>query len=134
MHQMHYRNFTVLIMIMLLTACGKDEFPYSNPYDMNNSNTGLPIVGDGYFTGNYPSYLFNGEIINTGGLPLERYGVCYNFSGNPSLAFNVLDGSGEQSNYTCNLPTLLTGYTYYFKSFAVNAKGVIYGKEISIQP
>jgi hypothetical protein len=127
-------NIIITALVFLFTSCEKEEFERRNPMDIENPETGMPVLADGFFVGTHPYIIYHGEVLNQGGLPLLRYGVCYNLSGNPSVAYYTISGSSDGAEFQCTIPVLLQGYTYYFRSFAENAKGISYGNELALNP
>ena len=131
---MTVRYLKTLIMILVFTSagCKKDELPRINPYDGNGTASTLPGIFTGYFYASGNTVTYHGEVLSDGGLPVEERGVCYNYSGNPSISFfRIKSGSGTGS-YESIIPNLLSGYTFYLRGYAVNARGVSYGEELSV--
>jgi hypothetical protein len=72
-----------------------------------------------------------GNIITDGGAPVNARGVCWNTTGNPTIADNKSsDGSGTGS-YVSLLIGLLPNTTYYLRSYATNSLGTSYGNQIT---
>lgn len=115
---------------LTLMACEKDEMPRKNPNDLNGGFIPIPAtIADGYFGGySQTSTLFEGEVLHEGTSPVYERGVCYNFSGNPSVAYFTQPAGSGLGKYTCYLVGLLPGYTYYARAYAISAVGVVYGE------
>ncbi|MBK7852138.1 MAG: hypothetical protein IPJ66_13695 [Bacteroidetes bacterium] len=104
-----------------------DEFP-----DNSNGHYAFPNVSDGSVSGIYANgAIFDGKVVSDGGSAVTARGICYNYSGNPSLAFYTIQSGGGTGDYRCILEGLLPGYTYYLRAYATNALGTVYGYEIS---
>lgn len=74
-----------------------------------------------------------GNIITDGGAPVTARGVCWNTTGNPTVADNkTSDGSGTGS-YVSLLSGLLPNTTYYVRSYATNSIGTSYGNQITFR-
>lgn len=72
-----------------------------------------------------------GNITSDGGLPVSARGVCWNTSGNPTIADSKSsDGTGLGS-FNSNLTGLTPGTKYYVKAYGTNAAGTGYGTEMS---
>jgi len=72
-----------------------------------------------------------GNIITDGGAPVNARGVCWNTTGNPTVADNKSsDGSGTGS-YVSLMSGLLPSTTYYVRSYATNSLGTSYGNQIT---
>jgi uncharacterized protein (TIGR02145 family) len=75
------------------------------------------------------SAICGGNVTSDGGDVTVR-GVCWNTSGNPTIADNhTLDGTGT-GIFTSNLIGLTINTKYYVKAFATNSEGTSYGNEI----
>jgi uncharacterized protein (TIGR02145 family) len=72
-----------------------------------------------------------GTIGLAGGQTVTARGVCWNTTGNPTIADSItIDGSGTGS-FTSNLTNLNTSTTYYVRAYATNIIGTDYGNELS---
>ena len=79
----------------------------------------------------YNSATVGGNVTNDGGASVTERGICYSTSANPTTAdTKVTNGSGL-GEFTCNLTDLQDGTTYYVRAYAINAKGIAYGEEVS---
>ncbi len=131
-------KLTILIVLLtgLFSACEKEPLIRDNVLDefLDNSNGhyAFPNVSDGAMSGIYANgAIFDGKVVSDGGSAVTARGICYNYSGNPSLAFYSIQSGGGTGNYRCVLDGLLPGYTYYLRAYATNALGTVYGNEIS---
>ena len=72
-----------------------------------------------------------GNIITDGGAPVSARGVCWNTTGNPTVADNkTADGSGTGS-FVSQITGLLPVTTYFVRSYATNTYGTSYGNQIT---
>jgi len=70
-----------------------------------------------------------GEVTADGGATVTALGVCWNTTGNPTIADNLTtDGTGT-GIFTSSLTGLTANTTYYVKAYATNAVGTAYGTE-----
>jgi hypothetical protein len=97
-----------------------------------NGAYGYPVVSDGSLDQIYANGAeFSGSVITDGGTPVVERGVCYNYSGNPSISFYKIRAGTGPGQYTCSFSGLAPGFTYYLRSYAINAKGISYGNVLS---
>ena len=79
----------------------------------------------------YTSAMVGGNVTDDGGVEVIERGVVYSTSQNPTTEDSkVVIGSGL-GEFTCSLTNLQDGTTYYARAYAVNAKGMAYGEEVS---
>lgn len=70
-----------------------------------------------------------GEITSDGGDDILEKGVCWNTSGDPTIADSKTnDGTGAES-FTSNLAGLQKGTVYYVCAYATNSVGTAYGEQ-----
>lgn len=76
------------------------------------------------------SITFRAEVLDAGGLPVERYGACWSTSPNPEVgtADTTVCGSGV-SAFQAVARNLKPNTLYYIRPYAVNEAGVGYGEE-----
>ncbi len=104
----------VVAFIASFGACTKDELPRSNPFDQvginANGSNGLAQIADGTIGQVYANGAeFSGCVYNEGAGNAYERGVCYNYSGNPSISFyRIISGSGA-GDYSCSFSGLLPG-------------------------
>jgi uncharacterized protein (TIGR02145 family) len=92
----------------------------------------LPIVTTNITTNiTINSALSGGEVVNDGGTPVTARGVCWNTTGNPTIAdFYTTDGTGI-GIFVSSITGLSANTTYYVKAYATNSVGTTYGTEVS---
>jgi len=72
-----------------------------------------------------------GIVLNDGGSPVSAYGVCWAITSNPTIADNITtDGAGIGS-FSSSITGLITGTTYFVRSFATTGSGTAYGNELN---
>ncbi|MRS04947.1 hypothetical protein EG832_17290 [bacterium] len=76
------------------------------------------------------SAISGGEITKDGGDEITEKGVCWNISGEPTVADTKTSEGGGAESYTSNLPGLQKGSVYYVRAYATNSVGTAYGEEI----
>ena len=73
-----------------------------------------------------------GNVTTDGGFLVTARGVCYSTSPNPTISSpHTSDGSGTGA-YTSHLTGLTPNTTYYYRAYATNANGTVYGEERSL--
>lgn len=75
------------------------------------------------------SAICGGEVTTDGGFTVTARGVCYSTTPNPTVSGpHTTDGSGTGS-FVSNLTGLAHNTTYYYRAYATNATGTVYGEE-----
>lgn len=92
--------------------------------------SGLPIVTTTAATSiTSNSAVSGGNVTSDGGYTVIQRGVCYSTTPNPTTSGpHTTDGSGTGS-FVSNLTGLTSGTTYYYRAYATNATGTVYGEE-----
>lgn len=98
--------------------------------NLNGQVITLPILGNtaiSTITNN--SAFITSNISNNGGAAITSRGVCWSTTINPTISDNITyDGIGIGS-FTSNPTNLLSGTTYYLRSYAINSAGISYGTQ-----
>lgn len=77
------------------------------------------------------SAVAGGTVNDDGGFVVTARGVCYSTSPNPTVSgLHTTDGNGTGS-FVSHLTSLSPGTTYYYRAYAINANGTVYGEERS---
>src|SRR5690606_11015136 len=65
---------------------------------------------------------------------ITEKGICYASHNNPTINDNrvVSDDEWLTGTYTVSIENLISGATYYYRAYAINARGVGYGDIDSI--
>ena len=75
------------------------------------------------------SAVCGGNVTGDGGYTVIQRGVCYSTTPNPTTGgMHTTDGSGTGS-FVSNLTSLSSNTTYYYRAYATNATGTVYGEE-----
>ncbi len=75
------------------------------------------------------SAVCGGNVTSDGGYTVIQRGVCYSTTPNPAVSGpHTTDGSGTGS-FVSNLTGLTANTTYYYRAYATNATGTVYGVE-----
>ena len=93
----------------------------------------LPTVATTEVTNiTYTSATAGGSVIANGGATIITRGVCYSTEPDPTILDNVATSTyAGLGTFTCSLPDLADGTTYYIRAFATNVKGTAYGEELT---
>jgi uncharacterized protein (TIGR02145 family) len=120
--------FFLSILLFLTNACKKLE--RINPRDGISVVTISTIAATSI--GEYTASS-GGKISSDGGLEIIEKGVCWNTIGNPTVTDNKTNEGNGGGAFTSTLTNLKHGTKYYVRAYATNARGTIYGNEISFQ-
>ena len=74
-----------------------------------------------------------GNITSNGGTDITARGVCWNTSGNPTIADNLTADSSGTGIFSSTITYLLPGTMYYVRAYATNGNGTSYGNELSFE-
>lgn len=124
-------GFMLLISLLQITACGKD--------DTNNSNTGTgatkkpPTVTVTDAAAGITSTSANsgGTITSDGGAPLTASGVCWSTTINPTTASDKTSVGTNVGSFVTAITGLQPNTTYYVRAYATNSEGTTYGPRIN---
>ena len=109
-----------------------DEIRISNSwYTALGINTS-PLVSTtsaGSITNN--SAVCNANVIADGGSVITARGICYDTVSSPTLANLFTIESGTTGAFSSNINNLMAGKTYYYRAYATNINGTVYGNELS---
>ncbi len=72
-----------------------------------------------------------GSIATDNGSAVTRRGVCWNTTGNPTVADITTDDGIGTGSFIGSLTDLSPGTTYYVRAYAINVKGTAYGEQES---
>ena len=83
----------------------------------------------------YNSAIGNGRVTNNGGATILDRGICWSLNQNPIIGntydnFSISDG-GSMGSINILLNSIVSGSTYYVRSYAKNITGLTYGNEVS---
>ncbi|MEN8825458.1 MAG: FISUMP domain-containing protein, partial [Wenyingzhuangia sp.] len=71
-----------------------------------------------------------GDITNDGGASITARGVCWNTTGNPTIADSTTTEGTGTGQYTSTLSGLSPETTYYARAYATNSQGTAYGNQV----
>ena len=75
------------------------------------------------------SAVAGGNVSSDGGYPVLRRGVCFGTSPQPTVTgLHTTDGAGTGS-FVSQLTNLTPGSTYYYRAYATNGVGTVYGEQ-----
>ncbi len=77
----------------------------------------------------------NGNITDLGDPNPTQHGVCWNTTGNPTVADSHKDNGAASTTgvYTADITGLTEGTTYYVKAYATNTEGTVYGAQVAFK-
>ena len=74
------------------------------------------------------------ELLTDGGASIEKLGICYNMSGEPTINDSiVLSSENKIGIFQCAIDHLSGATAYYVRAFATNANGTVYSDQISFR-
>ncbi|MBO4231880.1 MAG: fibrobacter succinogenes major paralogous domain-containing protein [Bacteroidales bacterium] len=68
-----------------------------------------------------------GEVTDDGDATVTTRGICYNTTGNPTIADNILPIGSGTGSFSSTLSGLTASTTYYIRAYATNISGTSYG-------
>ena len=80
----------------------------------------------------YTSAVSGGEVTFDGNLETTR-GVCWSTTQNPTVEDNETENGSGIGSYTSYMTNLRPNTTYYFRAYAKNEVGIVYGEERSFE-
>jgi uncharacterized protein (TIGR02145 family) len=104
---------------------------YGNEQTFTTSPVQIPSVT----TGSVSSVTLNsaqsgGNVTNENGATVSERGVCWNTTGNPTIANQKSSNGTGEGSFTSSLTGLSTGTTYYLRAYATNSAGTGYGTQV----
>ena len=72
-----------------------------------------------------------GNVIDAGGATVSETGVCWNLTGDPTVADNYVKAGSGVGNFSATMTGLTPVTRYYMRAYAVNKVGMAYGDVIS---
>ncbi|HPI11759.1 MAG TPA: right-handed parallel beta-helix repeat-containing protein [Catalimonadaceae bacterium] len=113
-----------LVAMSLMQACKKDEPEPKPELPVLTTTPASAITAETAQSG--------GEITTAGASSIVQKGICWSTYPAPdtSLQTKTTEGSGT-GKFVSQMKGLIGGTTYFVRAYAVNAKGLAYGNEIS---
>ena len=95
-----------------------------------STQSGLPTVTTATVSNvTSTSAVAGGSVSSDGGYPVLRRGVCFGTSPHPTVTgLHTTDGAGTGS-FVSQLTNLTPGSTYYYRAYATNGVGTVYGEQ-----
>lgn len=72
-----------------------------------------------------------GNVVDDGGAVVTERGICWGTNHNPTVDDTHLASGSGVGVFSCHITGLEQNVTYYVRAYAVNAKGIAYGSEVS---
>jgi len=119
------RYILIIILISLVTLCCKKE----NAISISITVPSTSLIRTTNITKN--TCIVFADIESDGGAAITERGVCYKTTTNPTIADNKIVSTGTIGGYSVTLTGLIPNTTYYYRSYATNAKGVAYSNQMS---
>ena len=79
----------------------------------------------------YTSATTGGVVTSDGGENVTERGVVYSTTENPTIDNTKISNGVGVGTFSCELTELKEGVTYYVRAYAINARGVSYGEQVS---
>jgi len=100
------------------------------PAQSFNTLNGLPFVTTAEVSAiTATSALAGGTVVADSGYPILRRGICFGTEPMPTIeGRHTTDGVGL-GDYVSQMTNLTSGTTYYYRAYAVNGVGTVYGAE-----
>ncbi|MGL1937146.1 MAG: BspA family leucine-rich repeat surface protein, partial [Fibrobacterales bacterium] len=82
------------------------------------------------------SVRFNGSISHIGTQHPTQHGFCWSTSEMPIITDNNIElgAVSETGDFSYDISNLVSGTTYYVRTYVINAQGVLYGEQVSFSP
>jgi uncharacterized protein (TIGR02145 family) len=72
-----------------------------------------------------------GTIVDDGGMTVTSCGVCWGTSAGPTVSGSHTNEGTSSGSFTSTLTGLTSGTVYYFRAYATNSLGTVYGAEMN---
>jgi uncharacterized protein (TIGR02145 family) len=106
-----------LIQASIFYSCSRDEIPTLTTSEITSITTTSAKTG--------------GIISNDGGDKVTSCGVCWNTSGNPTIADSRTSDDTDKESFSSDLALLIPNTYYTVRAYATNSAGTGYGNELS---
>lgn len=117
------------IILTATNSCGDNSL--SKPQTILKLPS-VVTVGASMFNGT--TTMVSGNVVNTGGYPVNERGICWSPTvTTPTLANSRQAATGPNNNYSVTISALSTGTTYYARAYATTVAGTSYGQPISFR-
>ncbi|MDR1779333.1 MAG: hypothetical protein LBR50_01210 [Tannerella sp.] len=125
------RLFYLIISAGLLTGCIDD----SRQMDDDVLNGAAPQVGTMEFISNTASTVtIKSTVVKANGYAVTEHGFCWGTTPSPTVSDNKLVvGNGGKGDFSETISGLSGNTKYYFRAYAINAKGASYSDEDTLR-
>ena len=105
-------------------------------YGIGVTFTTLPISLPSITTSNVifittSSAISGGNITSDGGVTINKQGVCWSTSSNPTISNSTTSDGKSTEVFTSSIIGLTSNTTYYLRAYATNIAGTAYGDDVS---
>jgi uncharacterized protein (TIGR02145 family) len=112
---------------------GAKRYGFSVRCLKDNDNPSIPILTTTAGTAtSLNTATSGGYITSDGGASIISCGVCWNSSGNPTIANSKTINDPGNGSFTCNITGLSGDSIYYLRAYAINSVGTGYGDDIIV--
>lgn len=81
----------------------------------------------------YKNATGGGTVTLWGGTPVTERGICWNTTGNPTIADEYTSNGSGTGEFDANMGGLSLSQNYYVRAYAKNSTGVGYGEQVSFR-
>jgi uncharacterized protein (TIGR02145 family) len=108
-------SICIIFIIIVLGGCKKVTLPEVVTTEVSSITLNTAISG--------------GEITSDGGGDILEKGVCWNTTGDPTIADAKTSNGKGSASFTGNISGLQKGSGYYVRAYATNSAGTAYGEQ-----
>lgn len=114
--------------LIITSQEGETEIPI-NVKQVENSVAKISIGNFSNITES--SFDISGTLLSIGGIKITGYGHCWGESENPTIenSKNNLGDTQETGTFTSHISGLISGKTYFVRTYAINNMGIAYSNE-----
>ena len=115
-------------------AINKNGVSYGRQLDFKTTNVAgtLPVISTLPLSNITASSANSGGIINSnGGSAINRRGICWSTSLNPTVSDNTTNNGTGTGSFTSTASNLTANTTYHVRAYATNSIGTSYGNQLS---
>jgi pectate lyase len=106
---------------------------YGNEINFTTQAATIPVISTTISSAIKGEYAISGgNITDEGGAPVTVKGICWNTTGNPTIADTKSNAGVGSGLFTDSLINLTPSTTYYYRAYASNSAGTAYGNVESL--
>jgi len=79
----------------------------------------------------YTTAMVGGNVVSDGGFSVTSRGVCWDTAANPTIINNNATSGLGIGTYSISLAGLMPNTVYYYRAYAINGGGIVYGTKLS---